>query len=164
MFLRPSQWPARALAGICLVSVAALAFVLVSQHFFGVKPCPWCVLQRGIFLLIAAISGLGWLLRREKPLRNGALLLVIALVLAGIAAAVYQHDVAAQMATCSLTFADRVLSALQLETLLPSLFMVTANCSDAAQYQLLGQGYEVWAGLLFTLIGLCAAFAFSKRR
>jgi len=163
MFLRPSEWPARALAGICLASVAALAFVLISQHFFGVKPCPWCVLQRGIFLLVALISGLGWLLRQEKPLRDAALLLVIGLVLAGIAAAVYQHEVASQMATCNLTFADRVLSALHLETALPFMFMVTASCSDAAQYQLLGQGYEVWAGLLLALFGIAAAIGFSKR-
>ena len=34
-------------------SLAALGAALVSQHVFGMDPCPWCVLQRLIFAVIA---------------------------------------------------------------------------------------------------------------
>ena len=72
----------------------------------------------------------------------------------GVFAAGYQHEVASKLATCDMTFADRVLTALDLETRLPSVFMVTANCSEASAYTLLGLPYEIWSGALFTLIAL----------
>ena len=49
---------------------------------------------------------------------------------------------------------ESVLTALDLETRLPSVFMVTANCSEASAYTLLGLPYEIWSGALFTLIAL----------
>ena len=54
MFAPASKLPARALAGMAAASFAAVGVVLVAQHQFGVKPCPWCVLQRAIYLLILA--------------------------------------------------------------------------------------------------------------
>ena len=83
-----------------------------------------------------------------------ALLLTAALGVAGLFAAGYQHEVASKLATCDMTFADRVLTALDLETRLPSVFMVTANCSEASAYTLLGLPYEIWSGAMFTLIAL----------
>ena len=39
------------LGGVVLMAVAAVGAALVSQHVFDIQPCPWCVLQRLIFLL-----------------------------------------------------------------------------------------------------------------
>ena len=36
-----------------LLSLGALGAALVSQHVFDLQPCPWCVLQRVIFALLA---------------------------------------------------------------------------------------------------------------
>ena len=159
MFLAASKLPARTLAGIAIASVAAVAFALTAQHGFGVKPCSWCVLQRGIFLVIAAVAALGWLLKLHKP----TLALVIAIALAGIAAAVFQHQVAANLESCAMTFADRLLTALDLETRLPFVFMVTASCAEAAAYRLLGLGYEIWSGLLFAAMAVASWVALRTR-
>ena len=51
---------------IALLSLAAVAAALVSQHMFDMQPCPWCVLQRLIFLAIAGVSALA--LRLGRPL------------------------------------------------------------------------------------------------
>lgn len=163
MFLTPSKMPGKVLGGICLASVASLACALIAQHGFGIKPCPWCVLQRGIFILIALASGLGWLLQKTRPARQASLSLVLLLALAGLAAAWYQHDVAAKMASCDLTLADRILTGLDLENLLPSVFMVTASCSQAAAYRLLGLPYEFWSGLLYLSFTLLSLQALRKR-
>jgi disulfide bond formation protein DsbB len=163
MFLVASKLPGRALAGIALACFAAVAFALIAQHGFGVKPCPWCVLQRGIFLLIGALAGLGWLLRASKGARRLALLAVLVLALAGIAAAVFQHQVAAQMESCAMTFADRLLTTLNLEERLPYVFMVTASCAEAAAYRMLGLPYEIWSGLLYAAIGLLSLLALRRR-
>lgn len=163
MFLQPSRLPARVLAFACLASFAALGAALVAQHQFGVRPCPWCVMQRGIFLLIGVVAGLGWLLKAARPLRALALSLVVLLALAGLAAAYYQWDVASKLASCDMTFADRVLSALDLETRWPDVFMVTASCSEAAAYRLLGLPYEIWSGLLYLVSAVAALSALGKR-
>ena len=56
MFLEASKLPARVLGGMAVLSVAAVAIAVIAQHYFDVRPCPWCVLQRGIFLVLAALS------------------------------------------------------------------------------------------------------------
>ena len=53
--------PRLLLASVALLSLAAVGLALVSQHVFGMEPCPWCVLQRVIFLAIALACGLGLL-------------------------------------------------------------------------------------------------------
>ncbi|XHS77762.1 disulfide bond formation protein B [Burkholderiaceae bacterium UC74_6] len=159
MFIQPSKLPARALAGIAVASFASVAIALIAQHQFGVKPCPWCVMQRGIFLLIGALALIGLLLRGVA--RRGALLLVAALAIAGVASAYYQHEVASLSFSCAQTLADRVINALGLEELWPYGFMVTGSCADAASYRLLGLPYEVWSGLLY-LLTLGAAFVAFK--
>ncbi|TDP64056.1 disulfide bond formation protein B [Roseateles toxinivorans] len=154
----------RLLALICLGSLAAVGAALVAQHLFDVKPCPWCVLQRLVFLLIAAVAGLGWLAGRIRAAQVAAFGLIALLALGGVAAAYYQHEVASQMASCAMTFADRVLTELSLESAVPALFMVTASCSEASQYRLLGLPYEIWSGLLYALTLLLSVLALRNKR
>ncbi len=163
MFIQPSKLPARALAGMAAASFAAVGVALVAQHQFGVKPCPWCVLQRGVFLLIGALSLLGWLVQAKRSLRQAAVVLVLILCAAGLTAAVFQHEVASQTASCAMGLADKIVTALNLEDLWPSVFMITANCAEAAAYRFLGLPYEVWSGLLFALMGAAGLVVLNKR-
>jgi disulfide bond formation protein DsbB len=163
MFIQPSKLPARALLGMAVASFAAVGVALVAQHLFGVKPCPWCVLQRGLFLLIGAFSLLGWLLQARRGLRQAALVAVLVLCAAGLTAAVFQHEVASQNASCALGLADKIVTALNLEELWPSVFMITANCAEAAAYRLLGLPYEVWSGLLFAGLAALGVVVLGKR-
>lgn len=163
MFIQPSKLPARALAGMAVASFAAVGVALVAQHQFGVKPCPWCVLQRAIFLLIGSFSAVGWLLRRQRALRQATLVAVLMLCAAGLTAAVFQHEVASQSASCALGLADKIVTALNLEDLWPSVFMITANCAEAAAYRFIGLPYEVWSGVLFVGQGALGLVVLNKR-
>lgn len=163
MFIQPSKLPARALAGMAVASFAAVGVALVAQHQFGVKPCPWCVLQRGVFLLIGAFSLLGWLVQARRSLRQAAVVLVLILCAAGLTAAVFQHEVASQTASCAMGLADKIVTVLNLEDLWPSVFMITANCAEAAAYRFLGLPYEVWSGVLFVLLGAAGLVVLNKR-
>ncbi|MDT8999104.1 disulfide bond formation protein B [Paucibacter sp. APW11] len=163
MFLQPSKLPAQTLAITCLASFAALTAALVAQHAFGVRPCAWCVLQRGVFLLLGVVAGLGWLLKRNTSLRSVFLALSAALGLSGFAAAYYQWTVASKLVSCDMTLADRIVTALDLETLLPKVFMITGSCADADKYRLIGLPYEVWSGLLFAGLTVLALLAVRKR-
>ena len=133
-----------------LLSVAAVCAALVSQHMFGMEPCPWCILQRVIFVAIALACVIG-LLWRATPGRVLSSVLVVLLALSGIAAALWQHFVAASSTSCNLTFADEVIGALRLDSAWPDVFSPRASCADAA-VDLLGMPYEFWSLALFVLI------------
>jgi disulfide bond formation protein DsbB len=70
---------------IALACLAAIGAALVSQHVFDMQPCPWCVLQRLIFALIA-LAGLAAWAANAPVLRRVALGLVLPLALAGVSA------------------------------------------------------------------------------
>jgi disulfide bond formation protein DsbB len=149
-----------------IASLAAVGFALYSQHRLGMQPCPWCILQRVIFIAI----GLLCLLAALCPTDRGAFSRratralatpVLLLALAGAAAALYQNLVASKSASCNLTLADRIVASLGLDTQWPEVFEVRASCADAA-VKLLGIPYEVWSLMLFAALGAIAALAWRR--
>ena len=143
--------PSLLLAGVALVCISAVAAALVSQHAFDMQPCPWCVLQRVIYLAIALACGIG-LVWRSFLGRIVSLALALLLTVSGIAAALWQHFQAAASASCNMTLADRIVSGfLQLDSLLPDVFSPRASCADAA-VNLLGVPYDFWSLALFIVI------------
>ena len=147
----------RSRALLALASAAALAAVavaLVTQHVFDMQPCPWCVLQRVIFVAIA-LAALPGLLSAARPARlfsGGSVLLLAG---AGMAAALWQHFVAASSTSCNLTLADRIVSGLGLDNLLPQVFAAYASCADAA-VRMAGIPYEFYSLGLFLVLGFAA--------
>lgn len=139
---------------IALVSLAAVAAALVSQHVFDMQPCPWCVLQRVIFVAIAIACVIGLVLRNGLG-RGLSALLVLLLSLSGVAAALWQHFVAAATASCNLTLADRIVSGLGLDGWAPEVFQARASCADAA-VKVLGVPYEFFSLALFVVFALAA--------
>ena len=139
---------------ITLASAGAIGIALVSQHLFGMEPCPWCVLQRLIFALIA-LAGLAAWTAQARLLRATGLVLVLLLALSGVAAALWQHFVAASSTSCNLTLADRIIAMLGLDASLPEVFQPRASCADAA-VDLLGLPYEMWSLALYLLLGATA--------
>ncbi len=151
------------LAGVAAICVAAVAAALVSQHVFDMQPCPWCVLQRLIFLLIAlaALLGVAWRGLTGQRLAAVGVLLTSA---SGIAAALWQHIVAAASASCNLTLADKILSFLTLDARFPAVFAAYASCADA-KVNLFGLPYEYWSlGLFAALAGVGGWLLFKRLR
>ncbi len=149
------RFPVRpALVAIGLACAAAVAGALVAQHRFGMEPCPWCILQRILFIAIAAVSLLAAALPAGLP-RRLVSLVVVAFAGCGVAAAWWQHFVAAKSASCALTLADRVITTLGVDTRWPEAFEVRASCADAAA-NLAGVPFEFWSLALFALVGIIA--------
>jgi len=80
----------------------------------------------------------------------------------GVASALWQHFVAASSNSCNLTLADRILSALGLFDLAPSVFAPMASCADAA-VNLLGVPYAFWSLALFVLCGAITAVVAGRK-
>ena len=153
---------AQRLAALCGVCLAAVAAALVAQHGFDLQPCPWCILQRVIYLAIALACAVA-ALSRTAAVRLGLAGVALVLALLGAASALWQHVVAAKSASCNLTLADRILNALGAEALLPSLFQVTANCADAA-VSVLGVPFEYWSLALYAALALALAHTLRAAR
>ena len=51
------------LGAIAFLSLTAVGLALVAQYRFDMYPCAWCILQRVIYLLIAALCIVGVVLR-----------------------------------------------------------------------------------------------------
>lgn len=149
-FDEPSRTATWLLAGGALVSVAAVGAALVSQHVFGMEPCPYCVLQRVIFLAIAIACILGLVMSNPGGRRIFAALGAL-LGVAGIVTALYQHFVAAASQSCNLTLADKIVGGMHLDSLLPDVFSARASCADAA-VDLFGLPYEFWSLALFAAL------------
>ena len=152
--MKPQRSSTRLLI-IALLSLGAVAAALVSQHVYDMRPCPWCVLQRLIFvvLALAALLGLAWRSRTGLRLCTGAVLI---LALCGAAAALWQHFVAAASASCKLTLADQIVGATGLDRALPQVFAAYASCADA-KVNLFGVPYEFWSLALFIALAVAVA-------
>jgi len=143
------------LAWICLLAVIV---ALVSQYWFDMAPCAWCVFQRLLYLGIALVCWLGLLLGRLLNCgrtRRAACAVAALLALGGVLAAWYQHTVAANMFSCAQTFADRFMVSSGLDASFPALFGIFATCMDA-RVQVLGVEYAIWSLMLFALLTLLA--------
>lgn len=142
------------LFGMALLCIAAVAAALVSQHVFDMKPCPWCVLQRLIFLCVA-VAALVAAFGPPRGPRWVLAALALLLALSGVATALYQHFVAAKSQSCALTLADKILVTLGLDPALPAVFHPYASCADAA-VDLVGVPYEFWSLALFVALAAMA--------
>jgi disulfide bond formation protein DsbB len=144
------------LLALGVLSWGAVGFALFAQYQWDMLPCPWCTLQRLIYLLIGTLAwaAAAW---RWAPARRGLMGLALLLSASGIASALWQHFVAAASDSCKLTWADRILSALGLFDLAPEVFAPMASCADAA-VNLLGLPFAWWSVALF---GVCGALSLS---
>jgi disulfide bond formation protein DsbB len=147
-----------ALLALSLLCFALVGAALVSQHVFDMQPCPWCILQRIIFLVLALLLLAGAFLPGRAVFVVGS----VAFALAGIVTALYQHFVAAKSQSCNLTLADKIISGLGLDKALPAMFEVKASCADAA-VDMLHMPYEFWSLGFFALVTVAAVWVLRLR-
>ena len=146
--------PRALLAGMAGLSLLAVAAALYTQYAWDMQPCAWCVLQRLVFVAVAAAALLGLAMPGAIGRRGGA---ALAMVLAdlGLAAALWQHFVANRSASCNMSLADKVMGATGLDRTVPEVFAAFASCAEA-KVDLAGLPYEWWSAALFILLSLAA--------
>ena len=145
-----------------LLPLAAVGAALYTQHVWDMQPCPWCVLQRIVFLAIAVVALPGVLLRGAWA-RWSIGILIALLAAGGAAAALWQHFVAASSTSCALTLADRWIRNSGLDELAPPVFAAYASCADA-KVNLFGVPYEFYSLALFALLGYLGLRVLRARR
>jgi disulfide bond formation protein DsbB len=144
----PRQW----LALVAVLAYAAVGAAVVSQFQFNMQPCPWCTLQRFIFLVVGTLALLGAVLPAPR-LRRWLAVLMALMALSGASAALWLQFVASSSTSCKLTMADKIMAGLGLFEIAPDLFVPTASCAEAA-VNLLGIPYAIWSLALFLFCAL----------
>ncbi len=146
---------AQVLAIIGVLSLGAVGMALLAQYEFGMEPCPWCVLQRLIYIVVGVLALLGAVLTGTP--RRVAVVLALLGTLCGIASALWQQLHAINEASCDLSLADRIIARLQLDSLLPNVFEARSSCADAA-VSVLHVPFAVWSCLLYVILALLLAW------
>ncbi len=141
---------------ISVLCAAGVGIALVSQHVFDLQPCAWCVFQRLIYLILAAVAAIG-ASSQGLIARLACAMLSLSLTIAGVLAAWFQAQVASQSFSCAQTLADLLMTQSGLETAMPALFGIYASCMEA-RVKVFGLEYAYWSLLLFVLLGLMVAF------
>lgn len=132
------------------LSWGGVAIALVLQHGFDMQPCAWCNIQRGAYLIIGVLA----LLALVSPTSVGSIVLAVlaaGFALGGLAAAGFQHFVAAKSDACGFSWADRFIYDTRLDETMPWLFKATASCGEA-NLPLFGVPFALWSAALFTLL------------
>lgn len=135
--------------------LGAVGLALISQHVFGMQPCPWCVLQRAQFLAIALVCWLA-LTTPQSGLRWACLALGLSLV--GFATTLCL-SVTNSAFSCDLSFADQIISSLALDRLMPALLAPSSSCADGT-VELLGMLYQVLALAAFAFCSFSSVLLF----
>ncbi len=148
--------PRRTFALLALACVAMLAFGLYLQHVVGLEPCPMCIVQRYVLVLVAVVSGLTALARKNALLMSGASLL---LLLSGFGAFVAARQSLLQwyppeVASCGRDFYGMI-ETFPLKRAIPMIFKGSGDCSKV-DWTFLGGSIANWSFVCFVMIGLLA--------
>ena len=138
-----------------VLALGAVGLAALAQYRFDMQPCPWCVLQRLIYIVVGVLALLGALL--SNTARRIAVGLAFLGALWGIGTALYQQLHAVNEASCDLSMAERLINWLQLDRLVPQLFIAYASCADAA-VSVLGIPFAVWSCILCVVLALLLAW------
>ena len=143
------------LALVGVLALGAVGLAALAQYAFDMQPCPWCVLQRLIYIVVGVLALLAAVLSSTP--RRIAIGLALVGTLCGIASALWQQLHAVNENSCDLSLADRIVTGLQLDRLLPQLFIAYASCADAA-VSVLHIPFAVWSCLMYVLLALLLAW------
>lgn len=154
----PSAVPASVFTLIFLVCLGLLGFALYLQHVENLDPCPWCIVQRLLFIAVGLVCLAAAL---HRPGRTGTLLYGVlgGLIAAGGAAAaayhIYIQNDKARALECMGSPLERWLDASRIGKMIPPLLQYDGSCI-AKPWAFLGLSIPAWSLVWFVI--LLAAF------
>ena len=154
------------LAGF-LMSGGLIAYALYLQYYEYQNPCPLCILQRVVYIVLMVVFLIGALHgpRRVGAYVYGTLLVVISLIGAGIAArhVWLQHLPKDKVPECGPGL-GYMLDRFPLFDAIAKIFRGSGECAEAG-WKLLGLSIAEWSLVWFILLGAFAVYiAVTARR
>ncbi|RIX47028.1 MAG: disulfide bond formation protein B [Rhodocyclales bacterium GT-UBC] len=156
--------PVRAwFAGLSLGCFGLVAVGLELQALLHLAPCPLCIFQRLLYLVIGLVALLACALPRAKVGFAG---LVGGLAVWGGGVAAYQTwmqafpELATECGMTDPTLIERLVDWLGMQN--PALFLATGFCASR-DWEFLGLSMANWSVVMFAGIAAYAAFVFRRR-
>lgn len=159
------QYPRRAwfaALGLGCLGVSAIGMEL--QHLLRLAPCPYCIFQRLLYMLIGVVGIMGAFLPATGSLW---LALILGMSLSGIGVAAYQSwmqaypDLASECGFTDPNLIERLVDWLGMQW--PSLFLATGFCTSK-EWVFLGLSMANWSLLFFCGVAVLALILLRGRK
>ena len=157
------SYPRRVYALMALTCIGLLAFGLYLQHEIGLEPCPMCIVQRYLFVLVAllALAAASWPARRAGLVLGGVIV-----VLAGAGAFVAARQSWLQWYPPEVASCGRDLYGMienfPLQRAIPMIFRGSGDCA-AVDWTFLGGSLANWSFVVFCAITLLCSTLLWRR-
>ncbi|MBV8624609.1 disulfide bond formation protein B [Herbaspirillum sp. NPDC087042] len=137
---------------VALVCIALLGFAMYLQIVEEMQPCPLCVIQRYMFVLVAAFALLGYFM--PLPARRAGAALGVLAALGGAGTAIWHLYVKAHPGvSCTTDPLETALNQLPTAKLWPQMFTADGFCS-APWPPVFGLQIPTWSLIWFVLLAL----------
>ena len=137
---------------VALVCIALLGFAMYLQIVEEMQPCPLCVIQRYMFVLVAAFALIGYFM--PAPARRASAALGLLAALGGAGTAIWHLYVKAHPGvSCTTDPLETALNQLPTAKLLPQVFTADGFCS-APWPPVFGLQIPTWSLIWFVLLAL----------
>jgi disulfide bond formation protein DsbB len=160
------RYATRATAAMALFCAGLVGGSFFVEHVLLVEPCPLCLIQRYVYLLLAIVFAAAALQRRRSGLRRGLLFVGLAFVVFGGGVAAYQSKLqlfpAARAATCTPSL-SYMLDTLPMNELIGRLFEAHGDCSDTS-FKVLGLTLAQISLVASTLLLVALVTVLRRRR
>ena len=159
MFVNFLDHPRRVWLFILLVCAGLLSFGMYLQHVVGLEPCPMCIVQRYVMVLMALVAVLGaGLSGRKTALIAGGWLVLLAGGGAYVAARqTWLQWYPPEVVSCGRDFYGMI-ETFPLQRAIPMIFKGGGDCSKV-DWTFLGGSIANWSFVAFVGLGLLALAA-----
>ncbi|WP_409997571.1 disulfide bond formation protein B [Curvibacter sp. APW13] len=151
--------------GIALSCAALLVFGLYLQHAVGLEPCPMCIVQRYLLVLVGVFSAMVAFFHGSKSKRIVFLGLMVLAALSGAVVAARQSWLQwypPEVVSCGRDLYGMIEN-FPLKRVLPMVFRGSGDCSKI-DWTFLGGSIANWSFVTFTLFVLVGALAIGSAR
>ena len=151
------SYPRRLLALMSVACVGLLAFGFYLQHGLGLEPCPMCIVQRYVMVLIAVLAAVASTQKAQIFLVSSSLLLLVLSALGAFVAArqSWLQWYPPEVVSCGRDLYGMIEN-FPLQRVIPMLFKGSGDCS-AVDWMFLGGSIANWSFVCFCAIGLTSA-------
>ena len=154
MSIRIFNYPRRICLLVLLICVGLLSFGMYLQHVVGLEPCPMCIVQRYVMVLMALVALLGACLPgRKTSLIAGGWLVMFSLGGAYVAARQsWLQWYPPEVVSCGRDFYGMI-ETFPLQRAIPMIFKGGGDCSKV-DWTFLGGSIANWSFVAFVGLGL----------
>ena len=156
MTLELLNHPRRVWGLLCAACVALLSFGLYLQHVEGLEPCPMCIVQRYLMVLVALLALLGACLSgRKTSMAVGSGLVLLSVAGAYVAARQsWLQWYPPEVVSCGRDFYGMI-ETFPLKRAIPMIFKGGGDCAKV-DWTLLGGSIANWSFVAFTGMAVLA--------